>query len=471
MRCMAVAFLPPYSSGQPTAAHRPPLSSRCQAARRCWDFSPDREESSASSSLARKGGRYSSSHARSSSRKASSSGARAKSTGQDASRGAVTLLTPASDIYTGANFVDATPGVDCGFHVRCRTTRLTGRGPSGHGRGGGRQLRQLADDPSGVTPELWDQLVALGWTGMLVPGEGAGLLEMCIILEQMGRVPLPGPFFSSAVMATLAARALGADGLLEGLASGAQRGTVALQEQGHGHPLTTVRARARRKGSGWVLTGLKPTVVDGHTADWAIVVALAEEGIRSFLLPAPKAEPVPGLDPTRKLSRLVLDEEPVEPLGPGGIRRCCGARSSTTSPWPWPPSWWACRTGPSGRLSSMPRGGWSSTGRSPNSKSSSTGSSTCTTPWRWRGPGCTSPPGPRTPMGPSGPGPPPWPRAYAAEAAVKVTGDDIQLHGGVGFTWANDAHFLFKRAKQNEVLMGGTGHQWHSLAGMLVEPA
>ena len=39
----------------------------------------------------------------------------------------------------------------------------------------------------------------------------------------------------------------------------------------------------------------------------------------------------------------------------------------------------------------------------------------------------------------------------------------------MGFTWANDAHFLFKRAKQNEVLMGGTGHQWHSLAATLVE--
>jgi len=61
--------------------------------------------------------------------------------------------------------------------------------------------------------------------------------------------------------------------------------------------------------------------------------------------------------------------------------------------------------------------------------------------------------------------------AYAAEAAVKVTGDDIQIHGGVGFTWANDAHFLFKRAKQNEVLMGGTGHQWERLAGDLVDLA
>ena len=59
--------------------------------------------------------------------------------------------------------------------------------------------------------------------------------------------------------------------------------------------------------------------------------------------------------------------------------------------------------------------------------------------------------------------------AYASEAAVRVTGDNIQVHGGVGFTWANDAHFLFKRAKQNEMLMGGTSHQWHSLAATLVE--
>ena len=48
---------------------------------------------------------------------------------------------------------------------------------------------------------------------------------------------------------------------------------------------------------------------------------------------------------------------------------------------------------------------------------------------------------------------------------MKVTGDDIQLHGGVGFTWANDAHFLFKRAKQNETLVGGSGHQWQRVSG------
>ena len=149
-------------------------------------------------------------------------------------------------------------------------------------------------------------------------GSGVGLLEMCVVLEEMGRRPLPGPFFSSAVAATLAARALGATELLADLASGTRRGTVALGEQGHGEPLQTVRTRARRRAAQWVVSGEKPIVVDGHTADWVIVVARSEEGVRSYLLEAPEAELVPSLDPTRKLARLVLDDTPVIPLGPSG---------------------------------------------------------------------------------------------------------------------------------------------------------
>jgi alkylation response protein AidB-like acyl-CoA dehydrogenase len=61
--------------------------------------------------------------------------------------------------------------------------------------------------------------------------------------------------------------------------------------------------------------------------------------------------------------------------------------------------------------------------------------------------------------------------SYAAKAGVRVTGDDIQLHGGVGFTWANDAHFLFKRVKQNEALFGGASAQKHRLASLFIESA
>jgi len=324
-------------------------------------------------------------------------------------------------------------------------------------------LRQLADDEAGVTPALWDRLVSLGWTSMLIPGEGAGLLEMCIILEQMGRVPLPGPFFSSAVAATLAARALGERELLAELSTGSVRGTVAVQEQGHGDPLDTVRTRATRKGADWVLHGAKPVVMDGHTADWVIVVALGEDGIRSFLVRDPDAELVPSLDPTRKLARLILDGTPAEPIGPPGghaelWRRVLDDIAVGLS---------AESVGVSDRALeeateyakvrvvfdqpiasfqvvkhrivdmfhalelarvAVHYAAWSSDGEEPD---------------RVRAAAMAA--------------------AYAAEASVKVSGDDIQLHGGVGFTWANDAHFLFKRAKQNETLIGGSGTQWQRL--------
>ena len=344
-------------------------------------------------------------------------------------------------------------------------------------------LRHLADDDRGVTPELWSVLVELGWTGLLVPeelggaGNGAGLLEVCIVAEQMGRIPLPGPFLSSAVAATLAARALGATELLADLAAGTRRGTIALGEQGHGEPLGTVRARARRKGARWVVSGHKPVVLDGHTADWAIVVARSEEGVRSFLLDSPSTaagatvEVVPSLDPTRKLARLVLEDAPVVPLGPAGSQRTLWERvqddlavvlaaetvgaadralgdaigyTSERVVFDKPVATYQSvrhRLVEMFQQVEMARAGvqfaaWASDTEAPERAQAAAMAA-----------------------------------SYAAEAGVRVTGDDIQLHGGVGFTWANDAHFLFKRVKQNDVLSGGAPAHRHRLASMFIESA
>ena len=170
------------------------------------------------------------------------------------------------------------------------------------------------------------------------------------------------------VTATLAARALGEQGLIDELATGGTRGTVAVLEQGHGDPLDTVRTRATRKGADWVLHGIKPAVVDGHTADWVIVVALGEDGVRSFLVRAPEVELVPSLDPTRKLTRLVLDGTPARPLGPAGSQVVLWRACSTTSPSPWRPSRSGSPTVPSSWPPSTPRSGWCSTSRSPPSR-------------------------------------------------------------------------------------------------------
>jgi alkylation response protein AidB-like acyl-CoA dehydrogenase len=336
-------------------------------------------------------------------------------------------------------------------------------------------VRQLADEPEGITPALWSTLVDLGWTGLLVPeeygGSGVGLLEMCVVLEEMGRIPLPGPFFSSSVSATIAAVALDATELLGDLASGARRGTIALGEQGHGDPLSTVRTRARRRAAQWVVSGEKPIVVDGHTADWVIVVARSEEGVRSYLLESPQAELVPSLDPTRKLARLVLDDTPVVPLGPLGSQAALWGRiqddiavalaaetvgaaqralteaiayTSERIVFDKPVATYQTvrhRLVEMFQQVEMARAGfqfaaWASDTDAPERVQAAAMAS-----------------------------------SYAADAGVRVTGDDIQLHGGVGFTWANDAHFLFKRVKQNELLAGGAGAQRHRLAALFIESA
>ena len=246
---------------------------------------------------------------------------------------------------------------------------------------------------------------------------------------------------------------------------------MALGEQGHGEPVHTVRTRARRKGAQWVLTGEKPVVVDGHTADWAIVVAGSEEGLRAYLLESPAGALVPSLDPTRKLARLVLSDTPVLPLGPSGNQtglwqrvqddiavalaaETVGAADRALAEAIGYTSERIVFDKPVATYQSvrhrlvemfqqveMARAGfqfaaWASDTESPERAQAAAMAA-----------------------------------SYAAEAGVRVTGDDIQLHGGVGFTWANDAHFLFKRVKQNELLSGGAGAQRHRLATLFIESA
>jgi alkylation response protein AidB-like acyl-CoA dehydrogenase len=275
------------------------------------------------------------------------------------------------------------------------------------------------------------------------------------------------------VLATLAARALGADDLLGPLAAGTARGTVALHEFGTGDPLGTVRTRARRKGSDWVLTGHKPLVLDGHSADWAIVVARGEEGVRSYLLDLAECavEPVPTLDPTRKAATLDLHDQPVTPLGPAGGQAALWHRVLDDVAL----SLAAESVGAADRalaeaieyakvrvvfdkpvasfqvakhkivdmfhMLEMARVGWQYAAWASDTDAPDREQATAMAAW------------------------------YAAEAGMVVAGGNIQLHGGVGFTWANDAHFLLKRVKQNEVLIGGGGHQRRRLAGALVASA
>ncbi|HLG92698.1 MAG TPA: acyl-CoA dehydrogenase family protein [Acidimicrobiales bacterium] len=336
-------------------------------------------------------------------------------------------------------------------------------------------VRRMIDDPVGVSGELWAKMAELGWTATLVPadagGLGLGLVDMVVIQEEMGRLPLPGPFLSSAVLATLAATRLSAADLLAALASGSARGTIALEEPGHGDPVARVRTTATRAGDGFVLDGVKPLVLDGHSADWAIVAALTDEGLGSFLVERPEAEPVPCLDVTRKMSRLVLSSRPARRLGPpgdqSGIWRrvaddgavalcaelvgCCEqalhqaveyAKSRVQFDRPIA-SFQVIRHKTVDMLHQLELArvgthyaAWASDNDDPAREHAV---AMC--------------------------------KGFVGEAANFITAEDIQIHGGMGFTWDVDAHLFFRRAKQDDLLLGAAPFQRQRLADLVLGPA
>jgi alkylation response protein AidB-like acyl-CoA dehydrogenase len=338
----------------------------------------------------------------------------------------------------------------------------------------GSYIREMADDERGFTDEMWQHISDMGWPGMLVPedhgGLGLGLVDMVVVMEEMGRLPFPGPFFSSAVLATIAADRLDEHELLPPLAAGTLRGTVALEEQGHGDPVDRIRARARRKGATWIVNGVKPVVLDGHTADWAIVVARTEEGLGSFLLQAPEGEPVLTLDPTRKAARLVLEDTPVEPIGIKGDHTAIWRRvlddasvmlaaelvGASEAALNLGVEYAKVRVQFDRPIASFQAIRHKAVDMLHRLELSRVGAHYAA----WASD--TDDPARENAVAMA--------KSFGAEAAVYVTGEDIQIHGGVGFTWDCDAHLYFKRAKQNDLLLGYQGWQRQRLADLVLDP-
>jgi alkylation response protein AidB-like acyl-CoA dehydrogenase len=143
-------------------------------------------------------------------------------------------------------------------------------------------LRQLRDskDATGFSRELWRSFAEMGFSGLLVPdafgGSGLGCVEAGVVMEEIGRMLMPSPFLSTAV---LAASALSRGGSaaqksehLPRIADGSLLAALAVDEGAKHRPLQT-KMQAVRSGNGFKLNGAKAFVVDGHTADLLIVAA------------------------------------------------------------------------------------------------------------------------------------------------------------------------------------------------------
>jgi alkylation response protein AidB-like acyl-CoA dehydrogenase len=335
-------------------------------------------------------------------------------------------------------------------------------------------VRAMIEDPVGVSPALWQTMADLGWLGVLVPesagGLGLGLVDLVVLQEELGALPFPGPFLSSAVLATLACVRLGADDLLPDLTAGRRRGTVALEEAGHGAPLSTVTARAVPDDSTgeFLLHGHKPVVLDGASADWALVVARDEVGIATFLLDAPAADPVPALDVTRKVARLPLDGRRARRIGPAGDQSALWARvlddlavavcaelvGTSERALHLAVEYAKVRVQFDRPIATFQVIKHKAADMLHRLELSRVG--THYAAWT-----SDADDGQRERAAAMCKG-------FVAEAADFVTAECIQVHGGVGFTWDVDAHLLYRRAKQDDLLFGAQGYQRQRLADLVL---
>jgi acyl-CoA dehydrogenase len=192
--------------------------------------------------------------------------------------------------------------------------------------------RRILDTPEPYAADLWQGIAEMGWQGAAIPDEyggvGLGRLAVCVLAEELGRAVAPIPFSSSVYLATEALLLFGSEQQREEwlprLAAGETIGTFAMAERaGAANPnrLTATVAGGR-------LTGAKLAVPDGDVADFAIVAANGGSGPWLYLVdlagPGVTRQTVPTIDPTRSHARIDFAGASAEPLpgstGPETIR-------------------------------------------------------------------------------------------------------------------------------------------------------
>ena len=192
-------------------------------------------------------------------------------------------------------------------------------------------VRAVLEGPQPFDKALWDGLAEMGFLGIVIPEEhgglGAGYLELCVVAEELGRVVAPVPFNSSVFLATEFLLAAGSDAQkaawLPKLAAGEAIGTFAFAE---GVGPTTPKA-IKVAASGGTISGVKLPVADGDIADFAIVAARTapgndERGVSLFIVDLKgagvTAEAVATIDPTRSHAKITFNGAAADPLGAAG---------------------------------------------------------------------------------------------------------------------------------------------------------
>jgi len=159
-------------------------------------------------------------------------------------------------------------------------------------------VREMVEDERGYPSELWQKMADLGWLGLIIPeeygGGGASFFDLAIILEEMGRALLPGPFFSTVILGGLTLLEAGTtkqkQEFLPRLAKGDLLLTLALTEPSDKYSANGIQSKATRENGDFLVNGTKLFVPDAHISDYLICavrtkeVEVAEDGVTLFLI-------------------------------------------------------------------------------------------------------------------------------------------------------------------------------------------
>lgn len=327
-------------------------------------------------------------------------------------------------------------------------------------------VRHVMEDAEGYDPDLWRQMAdQLGLQGLAVPeefgGSGFGYAELGVVLEEAGRVLLPGPFFGSAVLAAATLMCCDDDAAksryLPGVATGSTIATLALTEHSGRWTAAGIQTAAHRTGGRWVIEGGKTFVLDGHLADLVLVVARTDSGISLFAVEQTEGltrRMLSTLDPTRRQARIDFDTTPAELIGAegqawpmvsraldiaasclaveqvGGAQRCLEIAvdyAKTRHQFGKPiGSFQAIRHKCADLMLEIEC-----------ARGAAQYAVHAAAEQRDELPAAAA-----------------LAKAYCSEVFTKAAAANIQIHGGIGFTWEHPAHMYFKRAKSSAQLLG-----------------
>jgi alkylation response protein AidB-like acyl-CoA dehydrogenase len=153
-------------------------------------------------------------------------------------------------------------------------------------------VREMEEDERGYTPELWQKLAEQGWLGLIIPEKYGGVeleyQDLIVLLEEMGRYMLPGPYFSTVVMGgmtiTDAATEEQKEEYLPRIAEGQIIVTLAINEPSGRWDAEGIELKASENGDKWVLNGTKLFVPNAHVSDYVVVAARTGEGTNDISL-------------------------------------------------------------------------------------------------------------------------------------------------------------------------------------------